>query len=178
MMGAKRACAAAVLAAAGLVLGGAAPQAAAAPGAGIVPDTPPGKERIVQRIARVLADGEGRTAARLICDNGFADEMSGLGHTLSAADFLLVRRGATEARIDRFAGAVNDAYRLAAVPRDVAGGSFLIGLGDIMAGYAGAPAEPVGFWSAQAAIGGGILVRAGQEWAASPVPQAPCSASF
>lgn len=141
-------------------------------------DTPPGTQIVVDRIARVLADGEGHKAARMICDYGFADEMGGLGHTLSAADFLVLKRGATDSRISSFSEAVNDAYRLAAVPRDVAGGSFLIGLGDIVRGYAGNPAEPVGFWSTQAAIGTGILSRVGQEWATSPIPHAPCSVQF
>jgi len=162
------------LAALGLLGVAGVPQAAAQ----LPVDTPPGEQIVVDKISRALAAGEGRKAARMICDYGFADEMGGLGHTLSAADFLIVRRGATDRRTSSFADAVNDAYRLAAVPRDVAGGSFLIGLGDITRGYAGNPREPVGFWSAQAAIGSGILTRIGQEWATSPIPDAPCSVRF
>jgi hypothetical protein len=133
---------------------------------------------VTEQIARALADGESRSAARMICDYGYADEMEDLGHVLSAADFLVVDAGGTDAQVEVFADAVNDAYRFAAVPRDVAGMSFVIGLGDIIQGYAGEPSDPVAFWSTQANIGTGILARVGQEWVVSPIPAAPCSVPF
>lgn len=135
-----------------------------------------GQDTVTKKIARTLADGDGAAGARMICDQGYDGEMASLGHTLAAADQYVLADGAGKDRIGRFAAAVNEAYQMAGVQREVAGGSFAIGLSDIATGYLSNPADPVRFWTNQASIGSGILLRVIPQWTVkSPIPTASCA---
>lgn len=145
-------------------------------------EAPQGLPRIgsadsVGQIAGALADGDGKTAAHLICRYGVVNDPIGLGHSLSTADNRVLDMGATDDQVDRFAAAVDDAYRIAGVPRQTAATSFVVGLADMGKGYGANPVGPVHWSSSQAAIGSGILLRVIPGWAASPVPPAECAQS-
>ncbi|NKQ56711.1 hypothetical protein HFP15_27940 [Amycolatopsis sp. K13G38] len=129
------------------------------------------------QIAQALAQGDGPQGARLICTAGYTGDSVALGHSLSRADNLVLRTGADDAHVQRFADAVDTAYRRAGVAPTTAGGSFAIGLADMLEGYASAPADPLAWSTSQAGIGSSILLRAVPSWVQAPMPpQRPCSA--
>lgn len=128
------------------------------------------------QIAQALAQGDGRTGARLICAAGAAADPVALGEVLSTADNLLLRMGSSEQQVQGFADAVDLAYRTAGVSAVTAGGSFAIGLANVSADYAAQPGDPVGWSASQVAIGSSILLKVIPSWLATGVAPRPLCA--